>query len=398
MVIVQFRTAIIYLNCEESALTCASTPAYAIIKRDGIKMGITENRVQKILEVHKEVITSPSDLFADQPPSLFSLVLGMRYRKWFDVVSDEECMRTIVSRRKTYPIIKALLPHFMAHKQIVENRESLRRGINSEEPDTGISLPNESIIWMGNHGFKDDTAATLAAAYRQCFILFGSIPQFYNTFDGLAAGINGSIMVNRKSKNSTKTAVQRASQLLRLGMDLMMFPEGVWNKTPNQLILPLWPGIYRISQETGAKIVPVIHYLPHHNPESYIHTVIDDPVCIDGMSEQEALMYLRDIMAGWYFLMMERYGRTTRDELVKPGSDSRLVWENYLKRLVETADRYDCEIELKADYRPRSMLQPEAVWEPIAGIEHITACNIKDMLYAKALIEQCQLNDFQRRF
>ncbi len=361
-------------------------------------MEITKYRLQQILEAHKDVITSSSDLFADQPPSFLSLVLGMRYRNWFDIISDEKCIQTIAMRRKTYPIIKALLPHFMAYKQVIENRESLRMGIFSSRPDPGISLPDEAVIWMGNHGFKDDTAATLSAAYRQCFILFGSIPQFYNTFDGLAAGINGSIMVNRKSKSSTKTAVQRASQLLRLGMDLMMFPEGVWNKTPNQLILPLWPGIYRISQETGAKIVPVIHYLPSHDPGSYIHTVVDDPVSIDGMSEQEALMRLRDIMAGWYFLMMERYGRATRDELVEETTDSCSVWEHHLRKLVETADRYDCEIELKADYRPRNILRPESVWKPIANIEHVTTKNVKHVLHAKELIEQCHQNDFQRRF
>ncbi len=44
-------------------------------------------------------------------------------------------------------------------------------------------------------------------------------------------------------------------------MCLIVFPEGVWNKSPNALSLELWPGIYRIACETGAKIVPIVHYI-----------------------------------------------------------------------------------------------------------------------------------------
>ena len=92
-----------------------------------------------------------------------------------------------------------------------------------------------------------------------------------------------------------------------------MFPEGVWNKTPNSLVLNLWPGIYRIAKATGVKVVPVAHYIrdcSDSSKDNKIHTVISDPIRIDDLTEKEGLEYLRDCIATWYYLMMEKINRT----------------------------------------------------------------------------------------
>lgn len=125
-------------------------------------------------------------------------------------------------------------------------------------------------------------------------------------------------MMNRKVSVSKRAIIPKAVRAMHLGADLVVFPEGVWNKSPNALLINLWPGIYRIACETGAKIVPVSHYIrdcsnmEKNNP---IHTVVDDSVRIDDLSEQAALEYVRDILATWFYLMMERYGKTTRANL-----------------------------------------------------------------------------------
>lgn len=102
------------------------------------------------------------------------------------------------------------------------------------------------------------------------------------------------------------------------GVDLLIYPEGTWNMTPNALSPDLWPGVYRIACETGAKVIPIIHYLRDNNTSKSnpIHTVVDDPIRIDDMSEQQALSYIRDIFATWYYLMIEAYSKSTRDEIL----------------------------------------------------------------------------------
>lgn len=109
-----------------------------------------------------------------------------------------------------------------------------------------------------------------------------------------------------------------------MGSDILIFPEGVWNKSPNALILNLWPGIYRIACETGAAVVPIIHYKKYYtirDGSDPIHTVVDNPVRIDDLSEKAALSLVRDILATWHYLMMEKSGKASRAELMSGSSN-----------------------------------------------------------------------------
>lgn len=162
----------------------------------------------------------------------------------------------------------------------------------------------------------------------------------------------------------------------------------------------MWPGIYRIACETGAKIVPVVHYIrdtsntEKNNP---IHTVIDDPVRIDNLSERAALDYVRDILATWFYLMMEIYGKTTRRELL--GNDSlEKVWERKLAGSVKLVARYDKEIELNAAFRPKWKVYPQDVWKAVADITDLSKDNVLYVLYARQLMKQLEREDYQRRF
>lgn len=290
-----------------------------------------EQKLTAILNKYGAMVTGLSDLAADIPPSALFYLLADKLCYLLDespeVVVTEKGVKC---RRRLHFLIKTLGPHFLKSPQVFENRNFLRNPDVDKKfaPDPEILLPSEPVIWASNHAFKDDTLATILAAKRHAYILFGSLPQFFNTLDGITAFLNGVIMTNRKVSASKRTSTEKAVRAVSYGADLMVFPEGVWNKTPNRLLLDLWPGIYRIACETGAKVVPVVHYMrdctgrEKNNP---IHTVIDDPIRIDDLSEQAALRYVRDVLATWFYLMMEVYGKSTREEEVK-GVTSTAAW------------------------------------------------------------------------
>lgn len=73
------------------------------------------------------------------------------------------------------------------------------------------------------------------------------------------------------------------------------------------------------------------------------------------------------------------------------------AWETHLSARVKTADRYDREIELCADYRPKNILRPEEVWRAVAENKS-TRENVLDVAFAKQIVEAARANDFQRRF
>ena len=352
-----------------------------------------------ILAAHGEYITGLSDLTADKKPSVFFYLFGKAYSHVLCDEPDEAGLKKAICwRRHLNPLLKKLVPVSMKVKQVFENRNELR-GLPGEDND--ISLPDEPVIWMSNHHFKDDVAASVVTVKRQSYILLGSLPQIYNTLDGIFSWMNGTLLVNRKTKASRSSLTARAAATMKAGADLLIFPEGVWNKTPERLLIDLWPGIYRIAKATGAKIVPVVHYIDdaaYTKKGNLIHTVIDDPVDITGMGEAEALDFLRDIMATWHYLMMERYGRTTRAELLSGFESTEDAWRDALTKRVMTADRYDREIELCADYRPNEKDSPRQVWEPVAAIEHITPANAAHVANAVNLIDDLKKHDYQRSY
>ena len=354
-----------------------------------------EDKLQNVIDEYKDYILNIHDLIGDDDPSKLFYFLIKHFGYLLNPEDELDLQDKRISvRKKIHIIIDKIGPLFLNNKQVIENKNSLK-GYSSEEQSI-INLPSEPVIFASNHGFKDDVLATVLAAKRHAYILFGSVPQFYNTFDGITAYANGVIMGNRKLKASRNSTVLKSEKLLKKGTtDLIIFPEGVWNKTPNLLMIDLWPGIYRIAISTHSKIVPICHYLDEDN--CIIHTVIDDPISVEGMSEQEGLSYIRDTISSWYYLMMEKYGKSTHEEILH-GSSFNDRWEEELVKRVSTADRYDSEIELCADYRPKSKIREEDVFESIANIQNINALNVGDYLNAKERVKIKKREDFQRRF
>ena len=363
---------------------------------------LKQKKIEEVLEKYKGSLNGIDDLTAGKDPSLlfYFLIDAFGYLLENDV-ENTVSQRGIINRRKFNFLIKKFGPNFLGNPQVIENRNFLRDpyAIDSSQvaDDPGIILPDEPVIWTANHAFKDDTLASIIAIYRHAYILFGSLPQFYNTIDGILAWVVGVTMVNRKNKNSRHSSVGKAIKAIELGADLFEFPEGVLNKTPNQLLIDLWPGIYKISKETGKMVVPMAHYIRECSktkiPNNEIHTVIDDPIRIDDLSEKAGLQYLRDAIATNYYLMMEKYGKSTYEQELKGFNNSTEAWESHLKERVATASYYDKEIELCADYRPKDKIRPEDVWESIANLHLDDEYN--DI---KKLVKAAKREDFQRRF
>ncbi len=385
---------------------------------------VNEKQIQNIehyLNKYKEYLCGFSDLVGDY--GLPTKDFFKNIKKYGYLLENDPIKvinkKDVIFRKFTNKLIKKVGPTFLASQQIFENRNYLKN--NSNIPDSGIILPKEPVIWTSNHYFKDDALGSILAAKRPTYFLFGSLPQFYNDADGATANLIGSLIVNRKVKSSKQASFEKVKRALALKTDVLWYPEGVWNKTPNQLILDLWRGIYCFANETGTKLVPIIHYVfdPTRKIDKSInpiHTVIDDPVDLTQFTEKQGLEYYRDIMATWYYLMMEKYGKWTRKELmnfyeqraiarnVKPAElkerplSIHEAYEIYMYDLQDQVAQYDKEIELSADYRPKSKIRPEDAFENIANIKNTTPENVWNVIEAQQIVRERKREDYQRRF
>lgn len=360
---------------------------------------ILQNDVIEELKKSKR-IKSERDIYGDGDPTfLFSLLI-----KKFGYLLDPEDMSSFtkegIKKRKVFnAIVRRLGPSFLKTKQIIEDRKKLAGEYFDVEP---LNIPDEPVIYVSNHGFRDDILGSILSAGRHAYVMFGSLPQFYNEIEGPLLFGNGVIIVNRKVKESRAASVDKSKSVIENGCSIIIFPEGVWNKSPNQLTLPLWRGAYEIAKQTGAKIVPIVHYikdptLTTPKEDNPFHTVVDNPIDVSEMSEKEALEAISEKFSTWHFLMMEKYGQTTREEALAGYESSQEAWDEQLRLRSKTADKYDFEMETKADYRPKEIVLPEDVFSSIADLE-LTRENAVEVLAARKIVRERKDNDFQRRF
>ena len=188
---------------------------------------------------------------------------------------------------------------------------------------------------------------------------------------------------------------------MEYGADLLIFPEGGWNKTSERLLLDYWKGVYTLSKAAECDVVPIVHYVRDMevlDKKNLIHTVVDDPIPLYTMPQDEALQYLRDLMASWLWKMAEQYGQSARDVEMQGYSNSRERWEAHLKERMKGVSRYDSEVEKNSEYRPKTVIRAEDVFRPIANIQNISAQNIKSVLHAKELVKTIEESDWQKLF
>ncbi len=354
-------------------------------------MTAKEERLEKIFSKYKDCLEENRDLYADQDPSFWFYYLA----NYFSYLMDNNPKRAVKEwdvkiRKPLYKIVKLVGPRFLVSKQVFENRNVLENE-QATEKDEGITLPSKPVIWVSNHSFRGDPLATIMATKRDAFMLVGNIAQFYNSLDSLPAFINGLVLVDRRNKKSRKASVEKCKRVIDLGGDLLIFPEGVANKTPNALTLNLYSGVYKIAKEKNIKIVPVVHY--KENPYSsskddIIHTVIDDPIDVSKMTMKEALTTLKDTFAYWRYLMMERYGQSTREKELGEYDNSEDYWEDIINS--RPMGRYDKKSELT--YYPSSEREYYKALDDIAALEE-TKNNILLVNDAKKLIK----SQIQRR-
>lgn len=371
-----------------------------------LKLILTDKELykQEILERYKDSLNGIEDFLGDgydDMSTLFYLV-NRRYLHWMSNDPDEAVLeREVKFRRKFYELLKVVGPKMMGCTQVIENRNIINDP-SSIEPDNGVILPDKPVIFVANHGFRDDVLATVLAAKRHAYLYCGSLPLFYNSFNGYATSLVGQIMTNRKNKNSRVSSIDKSYKAMQYGTDIILFPEGGWNKTKEELVLNLWiKGVYELSNKGRFDVVPIVHYnrdMEIVDKKNVIHTIIDNPIPFYEMEQDEAIAVLRNTMASWVYKMAEIYGQSTRDKEIAGFSNSDEKWHDHLKKRMVFVDRYDSTIERIADFRPKDKVRIEDVFKPIANVKNITKDNVLIVEDAKKLVKEKKETDFQRLY
>lgn len=202
---------------------------------------------------------------------------------------------------------------------------------------------DKKIIFVPTHGFKDDVALSLMAAKYHAYIVFASIPDFFYTIDGFALWTNGVFLMDRKDEDSKKALLSKVKYAFDLGLKrVVMFPEGVWNKEPNEVVLDLWRGAYVIAKENNALIVPISMLNKDmsidgdlDNKKGVCYASVSEPIDVSCLDMADAIKLIRDTLAKGKYNLMEKYSKSERDKL---GYNSDEYWDAYVSELIKNAN------------------------------------------------------------
>ena len=219
------------------------------------------------------------------------------------------------------------------------------------------------VIFAGTHIGGDDVETAFEVLKTPCWLLLGDPKEIYRNSAGLMLDLNGVICFDTAHKRDRQIAKERCIALLKKGGNLLIFPEGAWNISPNQLVMHLFPGVAEMARECGAEIVP---FAIGRNGKTYyvniggaIRVEQDDPANKYGITAA-----LRDTLASLKWEIIEKSPPQKRNEI--PANYSQKYLDEVMGTQVAT---YSVQDVLDTKYRPKNQVDHKEVFEVLNGLQ-----------------------------
>jgi len=230
-------------------------------------------------------------------------------------------------------------------------------------------LPEKPVIYAVNHFCFADTPIMGRITPKRSYILLGK--QRLGFSDWLYFLLNGVIFVDRKDKEDMAASKQTMTSYLNKGRSIVMFPEGTWNLTENQLMLPMKWGIMDVAREAGAQIVPTALEYDREKKKCFVR--FGSPLVFSPEdSKAEAISVLRDTLATMRWEFWERNGIFCRKDLDMEAEQKTLFYS------VQEYPPIDWEYESSCIYHPQP--EPEEVFR---YLRHLKPCKENAFLLRK---------------
>ena len=156
-------------------------------------------------------------------------------------------LKGIEMRKRLHPIIDLILKI----DQVLSKEEIVVISNKS------IVKPNESKIFACTHIGGNDIQRTFQVINEPAYLMLGDPGILYKMPIYYGLKLNGVIPLETKNKQDRKIAYNRAIELLNNGGNLLIYPEGAWNVTPNEMVMKIFTGTVRMAKETGVDIIPI---------------------------------------------------------------------------------------------------------------------------------------------
>ena len=226
-----------------------------------------------------------------------------------------------------------------------------------------FSDDGKPVLFAATHVFYDDIAAICCCLKKSAFVLLGvegtgNTPNF---LDRLALFLNGVIIFNRTNMGDRTESVRKMVAVLRKRGNVLLFPEGAWNLSPNLLAQKLNWGILDVAERSNANIVPVAVDLVNGEYRVIIGAKLERT---DYGNKADMLIALRDAMATltWELIRLKPKMKRQRTD------DA--YWLNYIQNQLARVPKQNQEKEESYVYRSKGEISLGELLADLHGIEY----------------------------
>lgn len=216
---------------------------------------------------------------------------------------NNEPIRGVKWRKRTHGLVLALL----RLGQIFSGQKLTIIGDRRGQTD-------RPVIYACTHVGRYDIEMAFQSIWAPFWLFMGDPGMVYKSFDGLILWFNGVIFADTAYAEDRHIGKETCVKTLEQGGSLLIYPEGAWNITENQVVMPLYPGAAEIAIRTGAEIVPIAieQYGKHYYAN--IGAVIS-PSGYALSQRWELTNRLRDALCTLKWEIWERFPVTSRASL-----------------------------------------------------------------------------------
>ena len=210
--------------------------------------------------------------------------------------------------------------------------------LHDEREDT-----DKPIIYACTHIGRYDIEMALESIQDTCFLFLGSPGKLYRSLDGVLVYLFGFIGCDTTEKEDRHIAKELAIRTLKQGGNILIFPEGAWNITENQVVMKLYTGTIEMAIRSGADSVPIA--IEQYEKSFYIN--IGKNISLDETSDlnkkRKLSDDLRDTLCTLKWEIWEQFPITKRSSLPEN------MGQIFVKKIMsETANDYTIE-EIERD-------------------------------------------------
>lgn len=272
---------------------------------------------------------------------------------------------SLSTRRKLHPLVLAIYTvknHLggFSYSLIGDRREKTTR----------------PIIYSITHVGKFDIEVVSEAIKDHYYLLSGDYEHLQGIIDEPFLSLNGVFYFCETEKEDRRAVTDRMISLLHEGGNVMYFPEGTWNLTPNLPVLPCYWGVVDIAQKGNAIVIPVA-------AEQYgKHFDINIGSAIDMMNfgstpaeKSTAIETLRDSMASLKWEIWERH-REKRNNILHD------EWEQYLNSRFREWTYFSLDYVDTLIFKPKNITTYNEAFE---HLDQLIPCKENAFLFSKNL-------------